>query len=129
METGDESKSLHFPVPFKSDEKRKKNEFKKKQNMLYRRDPIERFIDENKALIRRMYGEFQTSGPAESPSRRRKRADSEFFMDSLDIEDNIFGERWAAQSANKTKRQTDSLPNDQKDDPNKYVSYDEQCMK
>jgi len=88
----------------------------------YPGDPIERFIDENKALIRRMYGEFQTSGPAESPSRRRKRADSEFFMDSLDIEDNIFGERWAAQSANKTKRQTDSLPNDQKDDPNKSDS-------
>lgn len=27
------------------------------------RDPIEKFIDENKALIRRMYGEFQAPPP------------------------------------------------------------------
>ena len=30
-------------------------------------DPIERFIDENKALIRRMYGEFQTPSTSTSP--------------------------------------------------------------
>ena len=32
------------------------------------RDPIEKFIDENKALIRRMYGEFQTPAPGGSTS-------------------------------------------------------------
>lgn len=31
--------------------------------LCYFRDPIDKFIDENKALIRRMYGEFQTPAP------------------------------------------------------------------
>ena len=90
-------------------------------NMFHDRDPIERFIDENKALIRRMYGEFQTPGSADSGTSRRKRSDTEFFMDTSDTsEESIFGGGWAIHSANITKRQADTIPNDQKDDPNKY---------
>ena len=36
--------------------------------MCYFSDPIDKFIDENKALIRRMYGEFQTPAPGSGDS-------------------------------------------------------------
>lgn len=93
------------------------------KNVFNDRDSIERFIDENKALIRRMYGEFQTSGTNESENRRRRRSDTEFFLDTSDMSgESIFGGGWAIPSPNRTKRQATSLPTDQKDDPNKYVS-------
>lgn len=48
------------------------------------RDKIERFIDENKALMRRMYGDFEMNmdngGPKQQTKKRKKR-----FIDEPDI--------------------------------------------
>lgn len=38
------------------------------------RDRIELFIDENKALMKRMYGEFDMGSPEYGPGRKRKRS-------------------------------------------------------
>ena len=48
------------------------------------RDKIERFIDENKALMRRMYGDFEMNmsdgGPRQQTKKRKRR-----FIDEPDI--------------------------------------------
>ncbi|XP_065574179.1 protein spaetzle 3-like isoform X2 [Artemia franciscana] len=53
----------------------------------YPTDKIEKFIDDNKALIRRMYGEFQTNPNDNRRSSREKRSD--VFPDFTTEEDEI----------------------------------------
>lgn len=94
-------------------------------------DPIEKFIDENKALIRRMYGEFQTPAPtstnggAAASNRRSVRhstspdkgsansdwhfRDSELFAEDLEADgSSIFGGGFLADGQNRTRRQTNN---------------------
>ncbi|XP_057381183.1 protein spaetzle 3-like [Daphnia carinata] len=97
----------------------------------YPGDPIEKFIDENKALIRRMYGEFQTPAPtstnggAAASNRRSVRhstspdkgsansdwhfRDSELFAEDLEADgSSIFGGGFLADGQNRTRRQTNN---------------------
>ncbi len=107
------------------------------------RDPIEKFIDENKALIRRMYGEFQTPAPGgstssananggnnnnskrsvrHSPSSHHQQShfrDSELFIEDLEAEgfdSSVFlaaGDNGDHAASNRTRRQAKTNNNNQ----------------
>ncbi|EFX84314.1 hypothetical protein DAPPUDRAFT_47496 [Daphnia pulex] len=102
----------------------------------YPGDPIEKFIDENKALIRRMYGEFQTPAPTTTNgnsgggNRRSVRhsttsadnhfRDSELFIEDLDVEgSSIFGGGFQADGQNRTRRQANNRNANAKEKDNK----------
>lgn len=101
----------------------------------YKRDPIEKFIDENKALIRRMYGEFQTPAPTSGGSsanenRRSVRQapeddkpwlfrDAELFQEELGGDGTSFhGGGFHENGGNRTQRQANNNRSNNKD--NKY---------
>ncbi|GAB6032229.1 hypothetical protein CHUAL_010869 [Chamberlinius hualienensis] len=81
----------------------------------YPRDQIDLFIDENKALIRRMFGEFQpNSGPINATTKIVKRQTKSFppppaapnsssRIDSCESSTEIVTPYWASNSANKVR--------------------------
>lgn len=80
----------------------------------YPRDQIDLFIDENKALIRRMFGEFQhTSGPINATTKIVKRQTKQLSpppvpntssrVDSCESSTEIVTPYWASNSANKVR--------------------------
>lgn len=97
----------------------------------YPGDPIERFIDENKALIRRMYGEFlatpsSTSANANgggSSSRRSVRdaggddgapwhfRDAELFAEDLEAHGTVFAGGQVLANATRARRQSNGRTN------------------
>lgn len=101
----------------------------------YPGDPIEKFIDENKALIRRMYGEFQTPGSTtssangdggngnskrsvrHSPSHQQSHfRDSELFIEDLEaegFESSVFLADGDNVASNRTRRQAKTNNNNQ----------------
>lgn len=109
------------------------------------RDPIEKFIDENKALIRRMYGEFQTPAPTTTGNsaggnRRSVRhsvtesadkgtdspwhfRDSELFLEDLEAEQSssIFAGGFQVDGQNRTRRQANNRNTNNNNKDNKYI--------
>merc|ERR1712071_110019 len=74
----------------------------------YPSSAIERFIDENKALIRRMYGEFILNSPSQYFRAKREAPSLEFYGDLATPTPVSFSE--AFNSTTRRKRQTDDGP-------------------